>query len=163
MSDADLETLVARLRGRTGLCGPTIVRSIETGALVKYAAATGQTDPLYIDAQAAAKGRFGAIIAAPTYLSSFTNEALVGVMVSDTGFDMFLHTDDGVESFVPIRAGDTIAATACYADAFVKSGGKGPRLFQIAEMRLTNQKQQLVATVRVGMVSFDRDGATVDG
>src|SRR5689334_3908493 len=108
--------------------GPTCQRRIEAGALIKFARATGQTDPLYIDEEAAARGPFGVLIAPPTYLSTFANEALVGLMAQDLPLDMFLHTDDIVEMGMPIRAGDWITANAVYADAALRQGRNGPLL-----------------------------------
>jgi hypothetical protein len=78
-------------------------------------------------------------------------------MEKDLPFDMFLHTDDQVESRRPILAGDQIRAVARYADAYVRVGRNGPLLFQIAEIILTNQKREDVATIRVGSAAFDKE------
>ncbi|MDO7842289.1 FAS1-like dehydratase domain-containing protein [Sphingomonas immobilis] len=152
---ADLQPHVDRLRTRIGTIGPGVSRRIEVGALVKFAHATGQTDPLYIDEAAAAKGPFGAIIAAPTYVSTFCAETMAGLLTFDLPLSMFLHTDDAVDLGVPIRAGDVISGEARYAEAYLREGRAGPLLFQIAEMTLSNQDGARVATVRVGSVSFD--------
>jgi hypothetical protein len=50
---ANLDALLERLRGRIGITSAQVVRKIEAGALIKFARATGQTDPLYIDEEAA--------------------------------------------------------------------------------------------------------------
>jgi acyl dehydratase len=153
----DLEALVARLRDHIGLESPPVVRTIEAGALRKFAAATGQTDPLYTDEEAARAGPHGAVLAPPTYMSVFTNDTLGhGLMVKDLPFAMFLHTEDQVESFRPIVVGDVITAVARYADVHVREGRNGPMLIQVAEISLTNQRREMVATIRVGSAAFDR-------
>jgi acyl dehydratase len=155
---ANLDALLERLRGRIGITSAQVVRKIEAGALIKFARATGQTDPLYIDEEAARAGPYGALVAPPTYLSTFGNDTLGhGLMEKDLPFDMFLHTDDQVESRRPILAGDQIRAVARYADAYVRVGRNGPLLFQIAEIILTNQKREDVATIRVGSAAFDKE------
>jgi len=155
MSAKDLEPHLERLRTRIGLVGPVIRRKIEAGALIKFAHATGQTDPIFIDEEAARAGPYGALIAAPTYVSTFANDALVGLIVSDLPLNMFLHTDDAAENGEPIFAGDEITAIARVADVYVREGRNGPLLFQIAEMKLTNQRDEHVSTLRIGSVSFD--------
>jgi hypothetical protein len=151
-SPEQLDRLVERLRARIGITGPTATRRIEAGALAKFARATGQTESRYLDPRQPE----GAMVAPPTYLSVFCNDTMgEGLITHDLPFDMFLHTDDAVEMHAPIRAGDDITAVARYADVYLKQGRNGPMLFQIAEMRLTNQHGAEVATVRVGSVSFD--------
>lgn len=151
-SPAELEDLVTRLRTRIGVKGKTVTRLVEAGALAKFARATGQSDPCYLDLEQPD----GRMKAPPTYLSVFCNDTMGdGLIDHDLPFDMFLHTDDAVEVHAPIRAGDRITAVAAYADAYLKQGRNGPMLFQFAEMTLFNARDEKVATVRVGSVSFD--------
>lgn len=153
---ASLEALVERLRSRIGMTTTPVTRQVEAGALIKFARATGQTDPLYLSRDAAAEGPFGAVVAAPTYISTFVAEAMGGTLIDlDLPLSMFLHTDDAVELGAPILAGDDIAAVARYADAYLRDGRDGPLLFQIAEIEMTNQHGQQVAQLRVGAVSFN--------
>src|SRR6201986_2979411 len=94
----ELEALIERLRARIGTTGPVGTRRIEAGALAKFARATGQTDPRFLDPRQPE----GAMIAPPTYLSVFCNDTMgEGVITHDLPFDMFLHTDDAVEVHTP--------------------------------------------------------------
>jgi acyl dehydratase len=161
VSAEELQRHVERLRKRIGTTGVPATRKVEAGALIKFARATGQTDPIFLDEEQARRGLFGAVIAAPTYLSTFCADAMSGLIDLDLPLSMFLHTDDIVELGEPIRAGDCISAVARYADAYIREGRSGPLLFQITEMTLTNQNGEHVALVRVGTVSFDtEEGAT---
>ena len=55
-----------------------MVRTVEAGALIKFARAIGETNPLYLDESYARTTRFGALIAPPTYVSCFTADVLTG-------------------------------------------------------------------------------------
>ncbi|MBA3939641.1 MAG: hypothetical protein C0520_00360 [Sphingopyxis sp.] len=142
-----LEAVLEKLRMRIGETRGPLVRTIEAGALIKFAAATGQTDPRYFD-------RTNGPVAAPTYISTFCAEAIAGLIDLDVGLPMFLHSDDIAELGAPILAGDEIRASARYVDAYLREGKRGPMLFQTAEMKLTNQADAHVATVRVSAVSL---------
>src|SRR3990167_5250920 len=130
-----LEAVLEKLRMRIGETRGPLVRTIEAGALIKFAAATGP-------------------VAAPTYISTFCAEAIAGLIDLDVGLPMFLHRDDIAELGAPILAGDEIRASARYVDAYLREGKRGPMLFQTAEMKLTNQADAHVATVRVSAVSL---------
>lgn len=147
LDDAALDALLAQLRARIGTRSAAVSRRIEPGALVKFAKATGQTDPLYLQE---AHGP----LAPPTYLSTFCAEGLAGVFAVDLPLKMFLHTDDAVDMGEPIRGGDTITAAGELVDVILKHGKRGPMLFQTGEITMTNQHYERVATVRVSMVNF---------
>src|SRR5690606_18088056 len=111
----DLTATVERLGQRIGAGRGPEVRRIEKGALIKFAKAIGESNPLYLD-EAYAKGtRFGGLIAPPTYVSCFTADVLTdGLFESDFPLRRFLHTDDIARTLAPIRVGDDISATARY-------------------------------------------------
>jgi acyl dehydratase len=152
----DVTAIVERLRGRIGIERGPVVRKIEKGALIKFAKAIGETNPLYFDEDYARGTRFGAIIAPPTYVSCFTADVLTGGLFDlDLPLKRSLHTDDIAETHQPIRVGDDIAAMARYADVYTKTGRNGPLRFQAADMTLTNQRSERVAIVRVVAVNFE--------
>ena len=138
--------------------GPLVRRRIEAGALIRYARATGQTDPLYSDEEAAKAGPFGALIAPPAYVGTFGNEAFEGVFPETPEYGMFLHSSDSVVQHEQIRAGDLIEAQAVLASRTLKDSRQGPMLLQTGLMTLTNQHGRCVATVEVGMASFNPGG-----
>lgn len=148
MSDAaDLKTIVERLRSKIGTRGKSKQHKVEPGALIKFARATGQTHPHYLDEQHGP-------IASPTWLSRYCADACEGLIELDIGLPMFLHSDDVARLGAPIRGGDVITASSHLADVFIKKGKRGAMLFQTVEMELTNQHKAHVATVRVSAVSF---------
>jgi acyl dehydratase len=150
----ELEPHIARLRTRIGRQSAPKTRRIEAGALIKFAKAIGETDPLYLDEDYARTTRFGGLIAAPTYVSTFTDALGPDLFDFDLPLARFLHSDDAVENFSPIRPGDEIATVCRYVDAYARPGRAGPLLFQVVELRLTRADEP-VAKVRVASVSFD--------
>ena len=149
-----LESHVQRLQSRIGTHGPEITRRIEAGALIKFARATGQTDPWFVDEVAALSSIYGGLIAAPTYVSTFSGDTLSELIDLDLPLGMFLHTEDAVEQFEVIRPGMTVHARAVYHNAYLKEGRRGLMLFQEALMDLTSEGRCL-ARLMVGAVSFD--------
>jgi acyl dehydratase len=146
--DLNLNELVERVRRHIGRKGPPYVKTIEKGALLKFCSAVGETNPLYVDEDYARTTVYGGLIAPPTYLSVFS-EACAGTLEKDLPFTRFLHTDDVIESYLPIRVGDVITAQGVLADVFAKSGRRGPLLFQAVDITLTNQRDERVAKVTV--------------
>jgi acyl dehydratase len=151
----DVNELVERLRGRIGMERGPFVKVVEKGALIKFARAIGETNPLYLDEEYAKTTRFGGLIAAPTWVSVYPPEVLPGLFATDLPLTRFLHTDDITENYEVIRPGDEITATARYADVYTKTGRNGVLLFQAADMTLTNQRKERVAVVRVVTVNFE--------
>ncbi len=146
--DPDLNELLERVRRQIGRKGPIMVKAIEKGALLKFCNAVGETNRLYVDEDYARTTVYGGLIAPPTYLSVFS-EACIGALETDLPFTRFLHTDDVIESYLPIRVGDVIRAQGALADVFLKEGRRGPLLFQAVDITLTNQRDERVALLTV--------------
>lgn len=151
----DLAPYLARMKTRVGLARGPISRRIEAGEIIKFARSIGETRPLYSDEAYARTTRFGALVAPPTFVSTFPQLVFDAIMDFDIPLGRFLHSDDIVENDRPICAGDVITATARYADAYVRNGANGPLLFQAADLTLINQRNDRVAQVRVVSVSFE--------
>lgn len=134
--------------------GPVVRQHVEFGALLKFARATGQTDPLFIASDADVPGAGSAIVAPPTFVGTFCNEALAGVFDPRPEHDMFLHSADRVRLFTPIRPGDTIEVRAELRSVEERVGRYGPTTVQLAAIELANQNGQCVATIQVEMRSF---------
>lgn len=147
IGNVDLEALLVRLRSRVGIKAKPSSRLVEPGALIKFSRATGQTDPLFLEAEHGP-------LAPATYLSTFCAEGLAGMFDLDLPLAMFLHTDDVVELGESIRGGDTITTEGELIDVFPKQGRRGPMLFQTARLVLRNQHALHVATLRVSTASF---------
>ena len=117
---------------------------IEKCAIIKFAQAIEDDNPLYNDEMVARDSRYGGLIAPPTFLRS------VGVDRPPYPFDMpFNRMLDGGsdwEYFHPVRAGDRITAISEIADINERIGRMG--LMVITSIVVTNRNQfgQVAAT-----------------
>ena len=107
-----------------------------------FARALGDPNPLYVDANAAARGPFGGIVAPPTYPIAFMTQAMAGGM--DTflelglNFMTLVHGEQEFEYRRPIRAGETLTLTGRIADVYEKTGGSGTLDFVVLETEATD-------------------------
>ena len=116
---------------------------VEKGAIIKFAQAIEDDNPVYNDEQAARESRYGGLIAPPTFLRS------VGVDRPTYPFDMpFTRLLDGGsdwEYFHPVRAGDRITAVAEIADINERTGRMGLMIITSVVVTYRNQFDQVAA------------------
>ena len=117
---------------------------IEKGAIIKFAQAIEDDNPVFNDDMAARDSRYGGLIAPPTFLRS------VGVDRPAYPFDMpFNRLLDGGsewEYFHPVRAGDRITAVAEIADINERTGRMGLMIITSVVVTYRNQFDQVAAT-----------------
>ena len=81
----------------------------------EYAVATGDTNPLYLDEDAAAKGPNEGIVAPPMFAVVYTKD-VIGKMLFDKelalNFMMLVHGEQQFEFFKPARPGDEVFSQA---------------------------------------------------
>lgn len=114
--------------------------------ILTYAAALGETNPLYIDETAAAKGPYGGLIAAPTFVTKlrakkFTPDNLprFGKVGFDGGRDL--------ELYAPVRPGDQLTMLSTIHDVYEKTGRTGSMYFIVIRNEVKNQKGERVALI----------------
>jgi acyl dehydratase len=155
MNTEELEVYVDKFRReRIGLESQPETVQIEAGAIRKFARSIGETNPLHLDKAYAKTTRHGGIIAPPTFPSCLIQTVMVGLAGVIEELSHILHTDDIVDNFLPIKAGDEITSTARYADVFQRQGPSGPMLFQAMDVTQVNQHAQRVAVVRMVTVRY---------
>ena len=118
--------------------------NVEAGAIIKFAQAIGDPNPLWNDEASARSGPNGGIVAPPTFLRS------LGQVRADFPFDMpFDRALDGGsdwEDFFHVRPGDNITATATILDITEREGRLGTMIFTKTIVEYENQLGQIVAT-----------------
>lgn len=104
--------------------------SVEKGFLQFFAKATGETNPIYFDEEAARAAGHPAIPAPPTYAFSlgmmaparrghiFDKDQGLGVEMAQV-----LHGEQGFTYHRPIHAGDQLTVTTTTSDIYDKKGG----------------------------------------
>ena len=117
---------------------------VEKGAIVKFAQAIGDDNPLYNDEVAARESRFGGLIAPPTFLRSAVTAR--PELPFDVPFERVLDGGSDWEYFVPVRPGDQITSVSRIEDMNERNGSIGLMLIFTIVVTYTNQFGQVVAT-----------------
>ena len=124
--------------------GPPMTMEVERGAIIKFAEAIGDDNPLWNDEAVARRSRYGGLIAPPTFLRSLR----VGLpeLPFEIPFDRRLDGGSDWEYFQPVRPGDRIQAVARITDLRERSGRMGLMIFMTSEITYRNQFDEVVAT-----------------
>ena len=127
-----------------GLESPGVTTEVEKGDIIKFARAIGDDNPLFNDEIAARGGRFGGLVAPPTFLRS------VGTSRPQLPFEIPLTRalDGGSDwrYFEPVRPGDRITAVAAITDILERTGRLGVMIITTLVTTYRNQFNQVVAT-----------------
>ncbi|GIK50957.1 MAG: dehydratase [Alphaproteobacteria bacterium] len=131
---------------------------VEKGQLKFFAKATGETNPIYFDEEAARAAGHKALPAPPTFTFSLAlgAPAKKGDVFEDMGVSRarVLHGEQRFFHHHPIYAGDTITLVTKTVDIYDKKGGALEFIVQDTEAK--NQEGRLCTTMRV--VTVVRNG-----
>lgn len=125
---------------------------VEKGAILKFAEAIGDANPLYTDEIAARKSSSGGLIAPPTFLRSISSGPPKVQIKSP--YSAVLDGGSQWDYFESVRPGDQITVTTCVAKLFERSGKLGNMLFIVRETKYVNQFSQVVAIQRTTNISY---------
>ena len=122
---------------------PTTIE-VEKGAIIKFAQAIEDDNPVFNDDMAARDSRYGGLIAPPTFLRS------VGIdrptYPFDLPFNRLLDGGSEWEYFHPVRAGDRITAVSEITDINERTGRMGLMIITSILVTYRNQFDQVAAT-----------------
>lgn len=121
--------------------------------VVGFAQAIGETNRLYLDKEAAAKGPHGALIAPPAYYTSIRLEPGPDpkVVFGTTSFNASQHC----EFYEPMKVGDTITAKQQISHVYAKTGRTGTLVFTVRKTTYSNQHGRDVTMVESSNVLRD--------
>lgn len=128
---------------------PTSVFPIERSRLRFFAKATGQTDPIYLDEQAARAAGHPDLPAPPTFLFSAEMDSDLKMQwLQEAGVPLqrVLHGEQSFSYHRPVHAGDTVSVTTRVTDIYDKKNGALE--FVVMDTDAVNQHGQLVANSR---------------
>ena len=127
---------------------PPYAVTVERGRIKDFARAIGDLNPCYLDDEVGRASPWGDVIAPPTFPISFRDES--GDLLRDIGTDVsrLLHGEQEFDLHRPIRAGETLLCRPKITDIYEKSGKSGPMAFVVRETYVTDQANELVATLR---------------
>ena len=121
-----------------------LTMEVEKGAIIKFAQAIGDENPLWNDQAAARKTRYGGLIAPPTFLRSLRLER--PELPFESSFTRVLDGGSDWEYFQPVRPGDLITAVSRLTDLQERPGRMGIMIFMISLITYRNQFDEVVAT-----------------
>jgi len=140
------------LIGREGKSSTAEVVAEEVAA---FARAIGDLNPLYVDAAAAAKSRFGAVRAPPTF--PIRMGAAAGdpdlFLALDLNFASLLHAEQEFEWLRPLVAGEKVTITGRVGDMWEKQGKSGTLDFVVLEQIARDAKGDTVYVARTTLIS----------
>lgn len=118
---------------------------------------TDDDNPLYIDAEYAAKSKHGKLLAPPGFLVSVLYPILHGAPMKAPLSSLIAGVS--YEWFKRIYVGDQLRATSVQKDFFEKKNSAGRRLnFVISEVTYWNQNDEVVAKASGTMIMASQDG-----
>lgn len=134
-----------------GLTGTQFVFEVEKRHIRQFAEAIGDSNPLYVDEEYAAKTMYGGIIAPPTF------PIAIG---QDSGESLDLKLDQrrmlhGEQEFIykrPIRPGDKLYCQMKVSDVYERNGKKGPMQFVVLDTEMKDEADQLVVISRTNII-----------
>ena len=127
-----------------GLESPPATTEIEKGAIIKFAQAIGDENPIFNDEAEARSSKYGGLIAPPTFLRSVASSRV------QLPFELPVNRalDGGSEwhYFEPVRPGDRITSVSRLEDIVERTGRLGVMIITTTVTTYTNQLDQVVAT-----------------
>lgn len=148
-------------RKHLGVTSEPRIVDVEKGQLRFFAKATGETNPIYFDEEAAKAAGHPTLLAPPTFLFALHMGAPAkrGDLVDPVGgigIDMrkVLHGEQSFTYHKPIYAGDRLTIETVTSDMYDKKGGLLELVAQ--DTRATNAQGDLCAEMRV--VTVVRNG-----
>jgi acyl dehydratase len=128
---------------------PASVLPIERSRLQFFAKAIGETDPVYVDVDAARRAGYRDLPAPPTFLfAAELDSGALDRLLADLQIPLakLLHGEQGFTYHRTACAGDTITVRSRITDIYAKKNGALE--FVIKASRATNQDDELVAELR---------------
>ena len=116
-------------------------------AIIAYARALGETNPLFVDEEAAKAGPYGTVIAPAGFYTYMKFRPGPNLRLRSHEGHLGYMAGQDVEYFEPIRAGDTISARAQISEVYAKTGRTGRLVFVVTRTTYSNQHGRTVMVV----------------
>lgn len=143
-------------KSKVGKVYPSIVWEVERGKIRELVRAIGDTNPIYVDREAAAKEGYQDCPAPPTFLTvpaMFAGSMATAVVDLGINFAMVLHGEEEYEYYQEIYPGDVITGAPKVMSIEEKTSKSGRTMDMVnVEILYTNQQGITVAKARTLIV-----------
>jgi acyl dehydratase len=109
-----------------GFALPELTVDIERGRLRLFAKAIGETNPIYVDVDAAQRAGHPDLVVPPTFLTGFASEdGAAARVITEAGGDLrrLLHGEQGFRYLRPTYAGQRLRFAGHIGDVYQKKSG----------------------------------------
>jgi acyl dehydratase len=135
---------IDKLKGKVGVAWKPREYLIEGEMIRRFARAVGDTNPLWKDGN----------IAPPAFTLSIGFEQFVEDLMKLTPFNTVLMGSTEIESYQPIKRGDTITVVFKISNLRERKGQTGKMVFMTFESTYKNKEQELVARCRQMVIGY---------
>jgi acyl dehydratase len=115
--------------------------------MIRYAVACGETDPIYLDEDAAVSGPHGGLVATPTFPVTIRRRHFMPKEIPRNFFVRGMDAGKEIEIGVLVRPGDVLTGNSTVHDVYEKTGRSGKLTFLVFRSVITNQREEMVATI----------------
>lgn len=113
---------------KLGARSTPVRNTVERGAVRRFADAVGDPSPLYRDEDAAARSRWGRLLAPPTFPRTFDFGRIDGVELPPAGV---IHGEQTYHYRRPLLVGEELLCHTELVDSYAKPGGNGLLTFVV--------------------------------
>ena len=145
MAGPEISFLTEDMRQQAiGVESPPLTTEVEKGAIIKFAEAIADDNPLWNDEASARQSSYGGLVAPPTFLRSM--RVARAELPFAVPFDRVLDGGSDWEYFEPVRPGDRITAVDRIEDMQERTGRMGLMVITTTRLTYRNQFDEVVAT-----------------
>ena len=128
--------------------------TLEAASMREFARSLGETDPLYLDSDAAKAAGYADILATPTYPIAFMADSMDADLFFELGLAIptIVHGEQEFEYFAPMVAGQTLSVTGKVADVWEKIGSTGALDFVVLEATAKDVSGEVVYVSRITLI-----------
>ena len=129
--------------------------TIDAEKIPEFARSLGETNPLYLDAEAAKAAGYDNIVAPPTYPIAFMAESMNPDLFYelDLNIPSLVHGEQEFEYHRPVVGGEELIIQGKIADIWEKQGRSGTLDFVVMEANASDANGEPVYTSRITLIS----------
>ncbi len=156
--ESQSESLITdEIRSWIGREAPPWTVEVTRRDVTRFAVATDDLNPLYLDEERARNSRYGGLIAPPLFYMAPLTEPVPETELRPDGLPFegkfpvpptplprLMDGGTEVEFLQPIRVGDVLTGRSKITDIYQKNGRSGPLIFVQRETTFTNQRGEIV-------------------